>query len=47
MGHQLLPADTLYEIRYNPQSAWSGQGLHLFSPKGERRMHPRDCVLAE
>jgi len=29
------------------QSAWSGQGLHLCCPKGERRMHTRNCVLAK
>src|SRR5262249_55283464 len=29
------------------QSAWSGQGVHLCCPRRERRMHTRDCVLAE
>src|SRR5438094_2030045 len=27
------------------QPAWPGQSAHLFCPKGERRMHARDCVL--
>jgi len=27
------------------QSAWSGQGLHLFCPKGERRMHTEIASL--
>jgi len=39
-------------IRYTKSAiilrlARAGQGLHLFCPEGERRMHTRDCVLAE
>jgi len=45
--HSLPLAATLHEIRYNPAVGLIWLGLVPELSKGERRMHTRDCVLAE